>query len=210
MYTAYTYWCLLMHLCFHLHFAKVLAREERDEQAQCAARDLLHGYALHCWISIYCMEHPAGLCACAACAVTKWRSRLTVWLHDWWLVGLCMTLHGLIRSYFIIWCAIDYTMICPSENHYGDQSIWFSILDVPWGCDIDPEDIFPEARRAVKARGAGRSWLSDDETGIEHQSRIDWHMRSSLLSLNGRPDLQMTTEWHLKDFEWSLTLELPW
>lgn len=156
------------------------------------------------------LEHPAGLCACAACAVTKWRSRLTVWLHDWWLVGLCMTLHGLIRSYFIIWCAIDYTIICPSENHYGDQSIWFSILDVPWGCDIDPEDIFPEARRAVKARGVGRSWLSDDETGIEHQSRIDWHRRSSLLSLNVRPDLQMTTEWHLKDFEWSLTLELPW
>lgn len=65
MYTAYTYLCLLMHLCCHLHFAKVLAREERDEQAQCAARDLLHGYALHCWISIYCMKHPAGLCACA-------------------------------------------------------------------------------------------------------------------------------------------------
>lgn len=159
----YVYWCIFVAIYILAKWWRVksVMNWHSVQPVTCTVD------ALHCWISIYCMQHPAGLCAYA---VTKWRSRLTVWLQDWWLVGLCMTLHDLILSYFIIWCAIDYTIICPSEKRYGDQSIWFSILDVQWGCDIDPEDIFPEAQSQ-----RCRSWLSDGETGIEHQSCIDWH-----------------------------------
>lgn len=72
----------------------------------------------------------------------------------------CMTLRGLILSNFIIWCAMDYTIICPSEMHYGHQSIWFGIVELLRRCDINPGVMFPEAQGAVKARGAGRDFLT--------------------------------------------------
>lgn len=151
------------------------------------------------------LQPPAGLFACVE---TNWRSRLTARLQDWWLVGLCVTLRGLILSNFIIWCAIDYVIICPSEKHYGHQSIWFSILDVPRGWDIDPGLLFPEARRAVRARGAGRDFLTmRRESNI---NRVLTRTGSSLLSFNVVPDLQMTAEWPLKNFECLPTLERPW